>query len=325
MAVIGASGHLGANLVRVLLGDGLRVVSVDKSWRSTLDGLDVERVTADVLQPHTLDAALADVDAVINLAAVISVSGDPHGLVRAVNVDGATNVATACGERSLPLVHCSSVHAFDLSGTGPSGVLTEDSPFVGDGGAAYDRSKRDGAIAVQQLAHSGLDVVTVHPTGFLGPFDAEPSLAGQTLLSIARGRLPFTGPGGFDFVDVRDVAQGVLLALRHGLPGERYLLSGEWYAVAEMNSRAADIAGARAPIATMPMALVEALAPWAERAARVTGVRPIFTPESVATVRNGPRVDTTKASRHLGYEARPIDDTLADTFSWFRQTGMLKR
>lgn len=323
VAVVGASGHLGASVVRALLGSGKAVRAVDRAWRSTMDKLDIDRATADVTQPETLASALDDVDAVINLAAVISVSGSIGGLVESVNIDGATNVANACLERNLPLVHCSSVHAFNLAAVGSDGVLNETSPLVGDAGAAYDISKRAGANAVVDLVADGLDAVVVHPTGLMGPYDAEPSLAGRSLLAIAQGRLLLAGPGGFDFADTRDVADSVVAALQHGRAGHRYLLGGRWHSTAELNRLSALAAGVRPPVATIPLPVAAAMAPVAELMFKAVGVKPIFSRESVATLRHGPTVDCAKAERELGHTARPIEQTLSDTYDWFRAVGLL--
>ena len=323
VAVVGASGHLGANVVRALLASGFEVRAIDQVWSSTLTGLRIQRATADVTDPATLAAAFAQVDVVINLAAVVSVSGSVGGRVEAVNVDGAFNVARACGESGLPLVHCSSVHAFGLATIGALGLIDESSPRVEPGAAAYDRSKWAGEQAVRESMINGLEAVFVNPTGMLGPYDAEPSLAGRTLLSIAKGRMPLTGPGGFDFVDVRDVANGIVGVLRRGRSGESYLLGGEWSRIADLNRMAARLAGRRPPIAEIPYAVAAALAPLAEWAGRVGGSKPVFTPESLNTVKHGPRVDCSKAQAELGFRARPIEDTLVDTYSWFRRAGLL--
>ncbi len=140
--VTGASGFVGGNLVRELLARGISVRAADRERGPALEGLDVEFVAVDVLEPDSLRAAFAGTDVVFHLAAVISISGDPTGIVRRVNVEGPANAATAALEQGVRrFVHCSSVHTFDLERCGPS--LDERGPrSVADHCPAYDRSKQ---------------------------------------------------------------------------------------------------------------------------------------------------------------------------------------
>ena len=222
ITVTGATGHVGANLVRALLarGDQVRALihRIHRDNRS-LAGLDVERVAGDVLDPASLDRAFAGAEVVFHLAALISIQGDRGGLVPSVNVGGAKNAAEAALRAGVRrFVHTSSVHAFDLT---RGGVIDETSPRSdGPHLAAYDRSKAAGERAVREvLARRGLDAVVVHPTGIIGPFDFEPSRMGRTLLGLRDRSLPSLVAGGFDFVDVRDVVQALLAAAERGRTG----------------------------------------------------------------------------------------------------------
>ena len=145
--VTGASGHIGANLVRALLSAGRRVRCVVRQDRAALEGLDVECVEADVRNPASLRDAFRDANTVFHLAAVISIDGDRHGLVTATNVGGARSVAEAALECGVcRLVHCSSIHAFVQNG--PSATIVESMPRAFDARhAAYDRSKAMGERA----------------------------------------------------------------------------------------------------------------------------------------------------------------------------------
>jgi dihydroflavonol-4-reductase len=323
--VTGASGHLGANLVRRLLERGDRVrVLVHRQARS-LEGLGVEAAWGDVLDSESLRAAFAGAEIVYHLAGVVSIQGDVGGLVPAVNVEGADNVARTaleCGVQRM--VHCSSVHAFDLgAGEGP---LTEGAARVPAGSrrhAAYDRSKAEGERRVRAAVSQGLDAVIVHPTGVIGPYDFEPSRMGQFFLRLARGSLPALVEGGFDFVDVRDVAEGLLAAAERGGTGESYLLGGLFCRVPELASMSAAVTGRLHTRPTLPIWVARLGVPVLRLAAAATHTEPLYTAESLAILRLGRSVDHSKAGRELGYTARPTLESVADIYRWFAEQGMI--
>ncbi|MCA9696930.1 MAG: NAD-dependent epimerase/dehydratase family protein, partial [Myxococcales bacterium] len=209
--VTGANGHLGANVVRALIERGDRVkVLVHRSSAALAElGNAVELVDGSVIEPASLRAAFTGADRVYHLAAVISLAGDGDGRMERVNVGGTAHVAQACREASVErLVHVSSVHAYAQDPL--DAILDETRPQVAAGGAgvsAYDRSKARSEAIVRE---AGLDAVIVNPTGVLGPVDFGPSRMGKLICDLAGGRMPALLEGGFDFVDVRDVATGVL-------------------------------------------------------------------------------------------------------------------
>ncbi len=322
VAVTGASGHVGANLVRRLVAGGFRVRAVVRSNSAPVEGTGAEIVHAEVCDPASLRGAFDGADVVCHLASLISILGDRGGAVYRVNVDGARNVARACAEAGVRrLVHVSSIHAYrqDVAST-----ISETTPKVGPGeGAAYDRSKALGERAVREVAEAtGLEVVVVQPTGIVGPWDFAPSRMGRTLLAIARRRLPAVVPGGFDWVDVRDVADGIVRAFERGRPGEDYILSGAFRPVAEVARLAADLAGVRPP-PTVPFWTARAAAPLAERVGAALGREPLVTRESLATLRLGRPVSSAKARRELGYAPRPPEAAVEDALRWFADRGLL--
>jgi dihydroflavonol-4-reductase len=315
-AVTGASGHVGANLVRALLDGGVRVRALVRRSDAALAGLDVERVAGDVLDPASLKIALAGADVVYHAAGVISITGALGGRVEAVNVGGARNAAEAalaCGVRRF--VHVSSVHVFEQEPL--DRPLDESRPKLrGSDHPAYDVSKARGEEAVLEVAERGLDVVIVNPTGILGPFDFGPSRMGRTLLALAHGRLPALVDGGFDWVDARDVALGAIAAAGRGRRGENYILSGHFASMAELARQWAEITGRRAPRVVFPMALARLMAPLGVLAGRLTGQEPLYTGESLRALSANPRNLHDKASRELGHAPRPLRETLEATWKF---------
>ena len=315
--VTGASGFVGGVLVPRLLEAGRTVRVVDVRRGPALEGLDVEFVEADVTDPATLVPALDGAETVFHLVARISIVGDPDGSVWAVNVDGAGNVAAAAREAEVRrYVHCSSIHAFDLDAAGP---IDETSPrSVREDLPAYDRSKYAGEERVRAEVQRGLDAVIVNPSGSIGPHDHTPSRMGHTMRALFAGSVPASVAGGFDWVDVRDVAQGMLAAEEHGRRGENYLLPGHRASVTEMGRTCAQVASAVAPRVTLPMGLARALAPLGEWQARRGGTEPLFTREALHALESDPIVSGAKARDELGYETRPFETSVAETYAWMR-------
>jgi dihydroflavonol-4-reductase len=322
--VTGASGHVGANVVRTLVaaGEGVRAVDVRRGAAITEPG--VEFVRGDVLDRPSLVSAFAGADFVVHLAAKISIAGDPDGSVRRVNVDGVRNVAEAAlaaGVRRL--VHCSSLHAYDLSAA--RGPVRENGPRAADVRLpAYDRSKAAGEAELRRVIDRGLDAVVLNPSGMIGPVDPEPSRMGRVLRAMFRGRMPVTVAGAFDWVDVRDVAAALIAACERGRTGENYLVAGHRASVTELGRLAAEVSGRRPPRWEAPLAPVRFAA---EAAVRLAGPhragRLLLTPESLHALAADPVIDCSKAVAELGYRPRPLPETVADLHAAFVADGRL--
>ena len=323
--VTGASGHLGANVVRALVSAGETVRAVDIRPGSALEGIAAEFARGDVLEPETLKGAFAGADFVLHLAAKISIAGDPDGSVRRVNVDGVRNVAEAALEAGVRrMVHCSSLHAYDVGGA--RGAVREDGPRATDPALpAYDRSKAEGEDELRRVVDRGLDAVIVNPSGMFGPVDPEPSRMGRVFLAMFRGRIPIGVTGAFDWVDVRDVATALLSAAERGRTGENYLVGGHRASVTELGRLAAEVSGRRGPRFAVPLAPVRLAA---EAAVRIAGPRRagrlLLTPESLHALATDPVVDCSKAAAELGYRARPLAESVSDLYASYVADGRLR-
>ena len=323
--VTGASGHLGANVVRALVSAGETVRAVDIRPGSALAGIAAEFVQGDVLDPATLKDAVAGAEFVLHLAAKISIAGDPDGSVRRVNVDGVRHVAEAALEAGVRrMVHCSSLHAYDVGAT--RGPIRENGPRATDSALpAYDRSKAEGEDELRRVIDRGLDAVIVNPSGMFGPIDPEPSRMGRVLLAMFRGRMPISVTGAFDWVDVRDVATALTAAAERGRTGENYLIGGHRASVTELGRVAAQVSGHRPPRLVVPLGPVRVAA---EAAVRIAGPkragRLLLTPESLHALATDPVVDYSKAVAELGYGARPLAETVSDLYASFLDDGRLR-
>jgi dihydroflavonol-4-reductase len=321
-AVTGASGHLGANLIRALLDRKWQVRALIYHDKRALDGLDIECVPGDVLNEESLKQAFTGADVVFHLAGRISVVTWDRKEVEEVNITGVRNVVEACKTAGVKrLIHTSSFHAHQQKPLDEP--LDESRPLLDTRYPPYDYSKAEGEKIVRAAIKNGLDAVIINPGGMLGPNDFKPSYFGSTLLSIARGKLPALVDAGLSWVDNRDVVNGMIQACEHAKPGSKYILSGHWVTLKYVAHYIAGITGVSPPRIAVPMWAAKASAPVATFFDRIRGRHPLFTPISLKELESNPNISHEKASRELGYEPRPLEQALKDTIDWFRSHGFL--
>lgn len=322
--VTGASGHIGANLVRALLEQGRRVRVLVHEDERGVDGLDVERVQGSILDDEVLRRLLDGAETVFHLAARISIVGSENGRVERTNVDGARAMASACLQAGVRrLIHTSSIHAFDSH---PNHEVVDErrALAIGPRQAAYDRSKARGQLAVLEQVQGGLDAVIVNPGAVLGPWDFKPSRMGSVILDLYHHDIPAVVDGGYNWVDARDVVQGMLAAEQKGRRGQSYLLTGHWASLTELSTLIGRISGRRTPRLATPISLAW-MASWGSLAvAKYRKQMPKFTPAAIRAVRMHRYISHQKASDELGYQPRPLEQTLRDTLDWFARQGMLR-
>ncbi len=325
VVVTGAPGHLGNNLVRALLRGGARVRGMALPGENlvSLEGLNVEVVEGDVRDISFLCRAFEGAETVYHLASVISLTPGHRNLLEEVNVRGTRNVAEACLKAGVRrLVYTSSIHALVEP---PRGTVIDESTPCDPARipTEYGRSKAKATLEVLEATSKGLDAVVVLPTGVIGPYDFRPSEAGQFILDFARGKVPVRLEGGFDFVDVRDAAQGLILAAERGRTGEKYILAGEWISVDQVMEELSRATGVPMPRLRLGAGVASTLASLATLYGRITGKKPLITRESVDILKSNSLVSSEKAERELGYSPRPIRDTIRDTVEWFRKAGLI--
>jgi dihydroflavonol-4-reductase len=322
--ITGATGHVGATLARALIAHGHEVRAIVRSEGRGLAGLDIEKIGADVSDPESLRRAFLGSDVVFHAAARISISRSDTKEVVAANLDGTRNVIAACRRASVRrLVHFSSIEAIDPRPF--HSPVDENRPFVdGRAGSPYAVSKALAEAEVRRAVSEGLDAVILNPTAIIGPHDFKPSLLGRALLAFARGSLPMLIDGGFDWVDVRDVAEAAVAAAECAPTGGRYIVGGRWASMAELARFACDAAGARIPRLVCPFGLARAWAPLSTAFCRLTGRAPLFTSYSLKVLLGNRCVSHARAQRDLGYGPRDLEQTVRETLIWFRENGYLE-
>jgi dihydroflavonol-4-reductase len=319
--VTGAAGHIGNSLVRELLarGEKVRALILRGEDTGSLEGLDIERMDGDVLDPVSLTRAMRGVDTVYHLAGIISILSGKNDVMRLVNVTGTVNVARAAREAGVRrLVYTSSIHAL---GRPPHGTRIDESVgFDPDNPAGeYDRTKAEASLALLDEVQKGLDAVLVCPTGVIGPFDFRRSEMGHLIRSWMKTRPHVFVDGWFDFVDARDIALGLILACGNGRKGETYILGGRRIHLAELLHLVREASGINAPAIRIPLPLAFLAAPFTTFYSRLTGTKPQFTTYSLETVRSNSVISREKARVELGYEPRPLSETVRDTVQWWRE------
>jgi dihydroflavonol-4-reductase len=320
VAVVGATGHLGTVLVRRLVesGEQVRYVARARSRAPGLDGIAAERVQVDLSDVETLQQALQGVAVVYHAAARISISSSGYRELYEANVRGTRNLLAAAKSADVRrFVYIGSIEAYPLAQA--HGPITEDDGFdPKQTTMLYGRTK---ALAMQLVARAGqegMDTVTCCPTAFVGPPDYRLSPIGRLIVDYLESRLIAYVDGGFDFVDVRDVADGVIAAANRGSTGGVYLLSGRYVSIPRLMQLLQQLSGVRKPPFCFPCRALLPLMPVVETYYRLSGRPPRFTAGSLGILSLGVRVDSSRAVRELGYQARPIEETLADTVAWFR-------
>ena len=318
--VTGATGHLGNVLIRELLqrGQKVRAFILPNDNLTPLEGLDVEIVHGNVLDPTSIEAALNDIDTVYHLAAMITIMPGKNEPVRRVNVEGTRNMlASAKKAGTRRLVYTSSIHAIQRA---PHGVTIDESlPYDPNNPyGAYDTSKAQSSLLVQEAAKDGLDAVLVCPTGVIGPYDFHVSLMGSGILRYWDNKEVRYFAGGYDYVDVRDVAAGMIAAAEKGRTGESYLLSGGYLSNRELVETGRRLVDGNYPLRELPMPLVHVLAVLMPIYYRLSGTSPQLTPYAIEVLQSNAVISHAKATRELGYQPRPLEESLKDALEWFR-------
>jgi nucleoside-diphosphate-sugar epimerase len=322
--VTGATGHIGNNLVRALLArqERVRVLCRPDSSPKPLAGLDVERVLGDLRDAPSLARAVAGVERVYHVAAMISIrSGDREALWDA-NVAGTARLLAAARQAGVKrVVHTSS---FGAMGHNPNGPSTEQHALDPKEPATdYERSKAASEVEVKREIERGLDACIVNPCATVGPFDFRPSLVGRTFVDFAQGKLKAYLPGAFDWVPMRDVVSGHLLAMDKGGLGERYLLSGEVATLDQIFDWLAEDTGRPRPRLRIPAGLMLAVSlPKDFIEARFFPDKyPRFNQHSIRLLTSGKYGSNHKACRELGLSPTPVRQAFRDSVSWFRDNG----
>jgi dihydroflavonol-4-reductase len=326
--VTGATGFIGSNVTRALINKGyeVRILLRKKAVTKNVQGLPVEIFYGDILDVESLLKAMKGVDYVFHVAALFTFWYPNTDFIYKVNVEGTKNVMSCAIKTGVKRVVYTSTAGTCGAKTSPQEVVDENHPFnlqhLGD---AYLNSKFYAEKVAREFVEKGLDVVIVNPTAPLGMGDVRPTPTGFFFLKFLNGEIPGYLEGGGNFVNVKDVAEGHILALERGKSGEKYILGGVNMTMKDFLTKVAEIAGLPLPRVKIPYPLAWLYALYSEAKALFDRENP---PLLTRAILRGTGyylyVSCEKASKELGYNPSSIESGIRDEISWFLRNGYIK-
>jgi dihydroflavonol-4-reductase len=326
--VTGATGFLGRHLVQSLVRHGDHVVAVVRKRAADLPA-EVEQVEGDVLDRSSLDRALAKAkpcDGLFHCAGKVSRKAEDAEELHKLHVDGTKNVLDAAAAAGVRRAVVASTSGTIAVSDDPERVLTEEdeAPIGLLNRWPYYRSKLFAEKAALERNNESLSVIVVNPTLLLGPGDVNGSSTDDVRLFLEK-KIPAIPPGGMSYVDARDAADGMLLAMERGIGGRRYLLGACNLTIREFFARLERISGVRGPIIPLPRApdVARTGAQMIERLATRLGVPIAVDPISLDMAHFYWYLDATRAETELGWTPRDPIETLSDTVKDLEARGVV--
>ncbi len=317
--VTGATGHVGTILVSVLQQRGEHVRALVRPNSNIVAHSNVEIYEGDIRNRESLipffDRGDYDYVSLVHCAALITIASKHNPEVWNINVHGTNNVMSLARDTGVDrIVYVSSVHA--IPERPANEIITEVSSFSPNlVHGQYAKSKAAAAQIVMDYAKAGLNVSIVHPSGIIGPGDTRSrNHMIRTIQAISDGKISVGLQGGYDFVDSRDVADGIIGCEEKGRPGECYILNGHYIGVLELVNSIRKIRGKKTTRIEAPHALAKLIAPVAEFFSRTFSKdAPLLTPYSVYTLHTNGRFSHEKATREFDYHPRPMEESIRDS------------
>ncbi|HXK01575.1 MAG TPA: hopanoid-associated sugar epimerase [Verrucomicrobiae bacterium] len=314
--VTGASGFLGWHVARLLVERGQQVRALVRPG-SKVDGLDLQIATGDLRDPESLERAVTGCGLLFHVAADYRLwAKDPSELYRS-NVEGTRSLLQVARKAGMErVVYTSTVGCI---GVPHGGIGNEETPVgLQDMVGHYKRSKFMAEQVALEFARDGFPVVVVNPTAPIGDHDVKPTPTGKIVLDFLNGDMPAFIDTGLNVVDVRDTAEGHLLACERGRTGERYILGSENLTLAQILQKLAKITGRKAPRTQIPYAVAYCAGACSTAWAGVTGKPPRVPLEAVRMAKKKMWVSHEKAARELGFTPGPAERALARAVDWFQ-------
>lgn len=328
--ITGANGHLGSTIVRLLSKDDveLRALVLENDNCEVIEKLGCKIYRGNICNKEDVVKLFEGVEdkqiVFIHCAGLISISSKVSDLVYNVNVLGTRNVVDCCVENKdkvLKFVYISSVHAIKEN----KDVIKETNDFsdeyvVGE----YAKTKALATKYVLESNKRGLDYIVIHPSGIIGPFDMGHGNMTELISDYLNNKLTACVVGGYDFVDVRDVAKGIINSINSDKVNECYILSNKYYKVIEILNIVSEQAKHRRIKTILPMWFAKFTAPLSELYYKIRKKSPLYSAYSLYTLSSNSHFSHEKADKEIGYKTRDMNETIKDTVEWLRINNRVK-
>lgn len=324
--VTGGTGFIGSHVVRSLLQSNCQVIVLVRrnSNLDNLQGLAIDIVKGDLNDPNIWEQ-MGGCDYLFHVAAHYSLWQKDRDLLYFNNVEGTRNILAAAETAGIQrTVYTSSVAAIGVGKLGEIVDETHQSPvekLVGD----YKKSKFLAEQVAIEAAKKGQDIVIVNPSSPIGGFDIKPTPTGDIILRFLRRQMPAYVDTGLNFIDVRDVATGHLLALQKGKSGDRYILGNQNLTLKQLLEQLAQITNLPAPQTSIPAWIPLTVAWIDEKILAPLGKNPSVPIDGVRMAQQPMYYDASKAIRELGLPQSPLNVALKDAVDWFMANGYVDR
>lgn len=321
--VTGATGFIGASIVRELLQDGhaVTVLARPDSGIANLSGLPVTVVRGSLHDHRQLTTAMESCERVFHVAADYRLwCPDPQTMYHA-NVDGTRTLLQAALDAGVSrVVYTSSVGTLGNPGDGRPGTETTPVSFS-DMVGHYKKSKFLAEQEAEKFIDKGLGLIIVNPSTPVGPFDIKPTPTGKIIVDFLNRKMPAYLDTGLNLIAVEDCARGHLLAAENGRIGQKYILGNRNLTLQEIFSILAQLTGLSAPKVKLPYTPILLAAYLNEGLSRLTGKEPLIPLAGVQMAKKFMFFDATKAVQELGLPQTPVEQALKRSITWFRANG----
>ena len=322
--ITGANGFLGNNIIRKLeqeKNSEIRAFVLKGESIKSLENLKCKIYYGDITKKETLASVFENTDGkevfVIHCAGIVYIKSKYNPLVYNVNVNGTKNIIDKVLNINAKLVYISSVHAIPEC----NGVITETvdfDPYRVEG--LYAKTKAEAAKYVMDAVKTKkLNACIIHPSGIIGPNDYGNSHLTELVKEVASGKLFACVKGGYDFVDVRDVAEGVINACNKNTKGECYILSNKYITIKELSDIICDCVKRKKINIVLPIWIAKIFASFFEIYYNLKKQTPLFTKYSLYTLSSNANFSNEKAKKELNFKNRDMIDTIKDTIKWINQ------
>ena len=324
--ITGASGFLGNNIIRRLKQDNdneIRAFVLNGESIKSLENLKCKIYYGDVTKKESLSSIFENTYGkqvfVIHCAAIVYIKSKYNTFVYNVNVNGTKNIVDKVLEINAKLIYISSVHA--IPERPKNELITETTNFNPDHvRGLYAKTKAEAAAYVMYaVKNKNLNACIIHPSGIIGPNDFGNSHLTELVKEVSNGKLLACVRGGYNFVDVRDVADGVISACKNGTKGECYILSNKYITIKELTDLICGLQGRKKIKIVLPISFAKIIAPVFEIYYNFKKQTPLFTKYSLYTLSSNSNFSNEKAKKELNFKNRSMKDTIKDTVEWLNQ------